>query len=64
MVLLSLGPEVITALLWHGAPPRFGGPDLTWLLYGPEKIVESLASPGNMRYEEKENDFPINGITG
>ncbi len=64
MLLLGLGPEVITALLWHGAPPRFGGPDLAWLLYGPEKVAGPAATAGEMRYEEGENNLPINGIIG
>ena len=36
MLLLSLGPELIAALLHGEAPRDFAGPDLSWLLFGPE----------------------------
>jgi hypothetical protein len=40
MLLLSLGPEAVAALLCAGEGERregpFAGPDLAWLLFGPE----------------------------
>jgi hypothetical protein len=40
MLLLSLGSETIAALLHAGEGPRregpFAGPDLAWLLFGPD----------------------------
>ncbi len=40
MLLLSLGPEAVAALLCAGEGARhegpFAGPDLAWLLFGPE----------------------------
>ena len=35
MLLLSLGPKVLIGLLHYGYGER-EGPDLCWLLYGPE----------------------------
>ena len=39
MLLLSLGPEILAALLHGGAPRDFSGPDLSWLLFGPDLSV-------------------------
>lgn len=40
MLLLSLGPEAVAALLRGGENARhngpFSGPDLAWLLFGPD----------------------------
>lgn len=36
MVLLSLGPEAIAALLRGEGRREFSGPDLSWLLFGPD----------------------------
>ncbi len=36
MLLLSLGPEVIAALLRGEGRREFSGPDLSWLLFGPD----------------------------
>ncbi len=36
MLLLSLGPEALIALMRSGDARGFSGPDLSWLLFGPE----------------------------
>ncbi len=36
MLLLSLGPGLVSALLHGEAPRGFDGPDLSWLLFGPD----------------------------
>lgn len=42
MVFLSLGPQVIAAALSHG-DNRANGPDLVWLLFGPD-MAQGLSS--------------------
>ena len=36
MLLLSLGPDALIALMRSGNTRGFSGPDLSWLLFGPE----------------------------
>jgi hypothetical protein len=36
MLLRSLGPEAIAALLRGEGRREFSGPDLSWLLFGPD----------------------------
>jgi hypothetical protein len=43
MLLLSLGPQVIAALLAGPSPRDISGPDLSWLLFGPE--MTAAAAP-------------------
>ncbi len=38
MLLLSLGPDAIAALLSNNQPRAFAGPDLAWLLFGPDLV--------------------------
>ncbi len=38
MLLLSLGPDAIAALLSNSQPRAFAGPDLAWLLFGPDMM--------------------------
>lgn len=67
MLLLSLGPKAVSALLWHGAPPRFAGPDLAWLLARPDvatSAAEAGGSGADMRYGICENILSINDLTG
>lgn len=36
MLLLSLGPDLLAALMRCAAPPGPVQPDLSWLLFGPD----------------------------
>ncbi len=42
MLLLSLGPDAIAALLSNNQPRAFAGPDLAWLLFGPDLMAEKV----------------------
>ncbi|CAL4868954.1 hypothetical protein MMA231_03243 [Asticcacaulis sp. MM231] len=52
MVLLSLGPQALIALLQTGCTstagdrPHPAAPDLSWLLYGPESVMRLPADEG------------------
>ena len=46
MLLLSLGPEAITALLRGEGRREFSGPDLSWLLFGPDTDFGDPAPAG------------------
>ncbi len=45
MLLLSLGPDLLAALLNGSAPRDFNGPDLSWLLFGPDLAALPAAPP-------------------
>lgn len=39
MLLLSLGPDALIALMRSGDTREFSGPDLSWLLFGPDNFT-------------------------
>lgn len=45
MLLLSLGPEVLIALMRSGDTRGFSGPDLSWLLFGPDGFAVQDEDP-------------------
>lgn len=63
MLLLSLGPQAISALLWHGAPHRFAGPDLAWLLFAPD-MSSGDGEGTSVRYDSEKNIFLNNDLSG
>ena len=52
MLLLSLGPDALIALLRSGSTNGFSGPDLSWLLFAPDFAgpqTEDPQGPGATR---------------
>ena len=49
MLLLSLGPDALIALMRSGDTRGFSGPDLSWLLFGPDSfaIAQDEDPPGD-----------------
>ncbi len=53
MLLLSLGSEAIAALLCQGRAGAFSGPDLVWLLHGPDMAPAAASGCDAVMASEK-----------
>ena len=57
MMLLSLGSEALILLMRHGDGRFSHGPDLSWLLHGPEGETRAAGRMGDRSADRENSPF-------